>query len=73
MQNHMETIIVNLLFIASIYLVVGLIFAIIFLIKGISKVDSNMNGASIGVKLLLLPGLIFLWPYFLYRWIQSKS
>lgn len=54
------------------YLALGLVFSLLFLWRGLSKVDEDAKGSSFGFKLLLLPGLCFFWPQFLIKWIQAK-
>lgn len=56
----------------GIYVGLGFLFSLIFLWKGLSKVDEDAKGTSFGFKLLLLPGLCFFWPQFLIKWIQAK-
>lgn len=44
------------------YLFLGSLFAIYFSFYKIRKVDSAAVHAPIGFKLIILPGLILLWP-----------
>jgi len=55
----------------QIYLLVGLLFSIVFLWKGLTKIDANANGTNFGFKLLIIPGTIALWPMLLYKWVKS--
>jgi hypothetical protein len=50
-----------------IYLIIGLIFSIYFALTGAKKIDENMNGAKIGVRLILIPGATALWPFLIKR------
>lgn len=59
------------LWVLSVYLLLGVLFAILFLMLGIEKVDPNMKGASFWVHLLLFPGLTALWIVFLLKWIKA--
>lgn len=67
----MEEIISILFIIAGIYLAAGLLFAIVFLLKGIEKVDEGAHGATWGFKLIIIPGIMALWPLLLKKWIRS--
>jgi len=69
----MERIIAALFLIIGVYFILGLIFSAAFLTKGIGKVDASTHGASIGFKLLLLPGCTALWPVLLIKWLKSHS
>ena len=56
------------------YWLIGAVFSIIFIWKGLSKVDDGSKGSSIWFKLLIFPGLCTFWPVFLTKWIKiSKS
>jgi hypothetical protein len=50
------------------YAGLGLIFAVVFVWIGVQRLDSEAAGASIGFRLLILPGVAAFWPMFLYRW-----
>jgi len=56
-----------------VYLVVGIIFAIFFLRKGIEKMDTAAHGSGIGFRLIILPGTIALWPVLLKKWMNVKK
>jgi hypothetical protein len=53
------------------YAAFGVLFAIAFVTKGISRVDPAAKGSSAGFKLIILPGVAAMWPLFLARWIQQ--
>ena len=55
-----------------VYLIIGFVFSIIFLAKGIQVTDELAKESSWGFKLIILPGLIILWPVSLYKWIKRK-
>jgi hypothetical protein len=59
------------LFIA--YFAFGLLFAIVFVAKGIGRVDPVARGSSIGFRLIVLPGVAALWPLLLARLIQGGN
>ena len=54
-----------------VYLVLGLAFAIAFVIKGARVIDENAQGTGIIFRIMILPGSVLLWPYLLLRWIKS--
>jgi hypothetical protein len=49
----------------------GLIFAVLFVLIGVQRLDSEAQGSGIGFRLLILPGVAALWPMFLYRWTRG--
>ena len=59
------------LIIVSIYMVLGVLFVIPFLVKGLTKVDKGAHGGTIGFKIIIIPGVIVFWPLLLRRWIKA--
>jgi hypothetical protein len=54
------------------YCIIGLCFAIFFVFSGAEKIHHPTKDGGIGLKILLLPASILLWPYLLKRVIQKK-
>ena len=57
----------------ELYTIVGLIFALIFLARGITKVDPRTAAAPKSLRLLILPGVAALWPLFARRWFSGTA
>jgi hypothetical protein len=55
----------------ALYAAAGVIFAILFLLFGITRIDNGAKGTGLGFRLLILPGLIALWPLMLIRWLSG--
>ena len=55
----------------ELYLVAGAIFAPLFALRGVEKVDPAAHGASWGFRLIILPGAMALWPLLLVRWVRG--
>jgi hypothetical protein len=55
------------------YLAVGFLFASVFAAFGIQQVDAAAKGSGPGLRLLVMPGAVALWPLLLRRWIRSGS
>jgi hypothetical protein len=49
------------------YLIGGFAFAIYFLCYKLMKIDSNANGTSWTFRLMILPGVILLWPILILK------
>ena len=55
----------------AVYGVAGAVFAIVFVTIGIQRVDSVAEHASLGFRLIVLPGAAALWPLLLVRWLRA--
>lgn len=53
------------------YAATGLLFASIFVFRGVQQVDSEARGSGVGFRLLILPGVAAFWPMFLHRWVRG--
>ncbi len=57
----------------GIYVLIGFIFAIFFVIKGIKVIDQDAAGASWVLRLLLFPASVALWIVLLPKWLNAKK
>lgn len=55
----------------AVYATGGLLFALACVTWGLGRLDAAAQGASFGVRLLLLPGVAALWPWLAWRWWQN--
>jgi hypothetical protein len=62
-----------LLIIAAIYLGLGVLFVIPFLMKWLNKIDEGAHSSTIGFKIIIIPGVIVLWPVLLSKWMKKKT
>jgi hypothetical protein len=53
------------------YIVSGLIFALVFLPRGVVRLDPRMGSAPASLRLLILPGVAALWPVLAWRWVSG--
>jgi len=60
--------IVNL---AMIYLAIGGIVALLFLVIGLDRIDPLARGAY-AFRPLIAPGIVLLWPLVLWRWLALE-
>lgn len=56
------------LLVLSVYAACGFLFALAFVAFGVDRIDESANHASLGFRLLILPGCIAFWPLLLSRW-----
>ena len=68
-----NNIILCLVYLFEVYFLLGFLFAIPFLLRGVQKLDENAIGSSIWLKLLWLPGVCALWPLLLSKWIRLSK
>ena len=66
------TLVIILLNVLAVYLAGGLLFAIPFLLRGITVVDEGAHGATIGFRIIIIPGVIVFWPVLLRKWIRAS-
>ena len=55
------------------YALVGLGFAMLFLPRAVARLDPRVAGAPKTLRLLILPGIVALWPLFAWRWIRGAG
>jgi hypothetical protein len=53
------------------YAALGLLFAPFFVLRGVDRIDPSARGASWGFRLLIVPGVVALWPYLALRWLRG--
>ncbi len=68
----MEIVSIILLAIAA-YLVAGFVFAVPFVIRGVTRIDEAAVGTGWGFRLIILPGSIIFWPFLLSKWMKSSK
>lgn len=59
-----------LLYGLALYVAIGLVTAVAFVAAGVTQV--TQMSATVGARILLLPGATILWPYVLGRWLKSR-
>lgn len=58
--------------VAGLYLGVGLVFALVFVVRGVQQIDRHAVGGSWGFRLAILPAAATLWPILLRRWLRRS-
>jgi len=67
------TIVYLILLIVGLYLAAGLVFAVPFAIKGVTRIDENAVGSKWGFRLIIIPGSIVFWPLLLTKWLKAHK
>jgi hypothetical protein len=57
-----------LVWLAGLYAACGLLFALVFLVRGVERLDPAARESSLGFRLVILPGVVALWPLLAGRW-----
>jgi hypothetical protein len=57
----------------EIYAVIGLVFAVCFVPSAAPRMDPGLAQAPRTVRLLIMPGVIALWPLFAWRWARGSA
>ncbi len=53
------------------YLLCGLLFSALLFIKGIDRIDPAARHTGFGFRLIVLPGLIALWPFLVKKFLTA--
>jgi hypothetical protein len=62
-----------ILIIVEAYLILGLLFSIPFVTKGVTVIDPDgAKGTRWGFRVIIIPGTIVFWPVLLKKWINAK-
>ncbi|CAN5885565.1 hypothetical protein BH11PSE8_BH11PSE8_19140 [soil metagenome] len=54
------------------YGLVGGLFALAFVARGVSRLDPAAHGMPLPARLLLMPGAALLWPLMLAKWLRHR-
>jgi len=60
-----------ILIIIAVYLLAGLVFAIPFVLRGVTKIDESAHGTKWGFRVIIIPGTIVFWPLLLKKWLRA--
>ena len=55
----------------EIYALAGMLFAILFLPRAVTRLDPRVAAAPATLRVLILPGVAALWPLFAWRWLRG--
>ena len=60
-----------ILLIVALYLAAGLVFAVPFVIRGVTRIDESAVGSKWGFRLIIIPGTVVFWPLLLRKWLKT--
>lgn len=58
---------------ATVYMGIGLLFAVFFVFFGVARVDPEAGEMPVAVRLLILPGCVIMWPLMLSKWLRRRG
>ena len=62
-----------ILLVIEVYLALGVLFSIPFVIKGVTAIDpEGALGTKWTFRVIIIPGTIIFWPVLLKKWINTK-
>jgi hypothetical protein len=56
---------------AGLYLLVGWVFSVPFVLRGARRIDPVAREGTWGFRLIIIPGVIALWPALARRWVRG--
>jgi hypothetical protein len=57
----------------AVYAGAGVLFALLFVARGVERLDPSAAGAGVAFRLLILPGATAFWPLLAWRWLRGAS
>ena len=58
--------------VAAVYALIGLAFALFFVVRGVGRIDPAAAESSVGFRVLIVPGVVAFWPLLMRRY-QERS
>ena len=55
----------------SVYVTLGVVFAVVFVCVGVKRIDSQSVATGVGFRILIFPGSVAFWPLLLHRWARG--
>jgi hypothetical protein len=69
----LEPVVTGFVYLFYAYAVIGLLFALAFVFRGVQKIDSQAAGTSFFFRCLIFPGSVAFWPLLLRRWLHGST
>ncbi len=57
----------------TVYAVVGVVFALLFVTRGVNRMDPVARESTWGFRAMIFPGSVALWPLLLKRWVLGRQ
>jgi len=66
-----ETISTALVTLVGLYVLIGVLFALPFVLRGAGRLDPSAEQGSRGFRFIVLPGTVALWPVLAWKWLAA--
>ena len=63
----------TLVLVAAAYLLVGVVFALFFVVRGASAIDPAAASSGLGFRVFIVPGAVLLWPWLARKWPRGDA
>lgn len=63
----------GLVAVLAVYVAAGALVATVIAAKGLARIDAGEHGMPWSARLLILPGLVALWPLMLVKCLRQKA
>lgn len=63
----------TIVWLLGLYALLGIVFALFFVLGGIARVDAAAKQSTWGFRLMIVPGVIALWPLLAVRWRRGSG
>lgn len=73
MEGTLSIVVQGLIRLAAAYAAIGLVFAAAFSVRGAGRLDPAAKKATLGFRLIILPGSAALWPLLAWRWLRRRG
>lgn len=57
--------------VVALYAAFGAVFALALVVAGVERVDPQAENSPWAFRILIIPGVSFLWPLLLWRWARG--
>lgn len=57
----------------GVYVVLGILFAIPFVLRGAGRIDPVAQDGTWGFRVMIFPGVVALWPLLAWRWARGAE
>jgi hypothetical protein len=61
------------LWMAAAYVAIGVLVGLPFIVIGLGRIDPAAKAAPWTFRILVLPGVVALWPLLMRRWLTSRD
>jgi uncharacterized membrane protein YdfJ with MMPL/SSD domain len=59
--------------VVGVYVAAGVLFAVPFVLRGVNRIDPVAQGGTWGFRLIIVPGVVALWPLLALRWLRGAQ